>query len=136
MRKLILAFEFSIDVDEPEPIPDALAAGGARMIPLHAEAPVSANCRLTIEGHDVQVTVHSGATPAEVEVVMSTMAGLLQAYAALLPAAAPQGEPQPDGREMETPYCYEHGQTFHRHEKDGQVWYSHKIAGSPKWCRY
>lgn len=138
--KSYLAFEFSIDVDEPEPIPDAPAAGGVRMIPLHAEAPVSANCRLTIEGHDVQVTVRSGASPAEVEVVVGTMAGLLQAYASQPLAAVKSPQPSdaspPAERQTETPYCHEHGQTFHRHEKDGQVWYSHKIAGSQKWCRY
>ncbi len=40
--------------------------------PAHVEAPVSANCRLVLEGHEVQVTVRSGATPHEVEVVMLT----------------------------------------------------------------
>ncbi len=154
--KSYLAFDFDMAIDEPAP----QAAGGVRMMmPTHTEAPVSANCRLTIEGHEVQVTLRSGATPHEVELVVGTMAGFLCAYAhqppavasemppppAQPPAAAPESPPPPAaqqeaGRETETPYCYEHGQAFRRHEKEGQVWYSHMIqnppAGSPKWCRY
>ena len=25
------------------------------------------------------------------------------------------------------PYCFDHGQTYRRNEKNGEVWYSHKI---------
>ncbi len=121
----------------------------------HVEAPVSANCRLTIDGYEVQVTVRSGATPGDVEVVMGTMAGLIRAYGN--PAALPQvGQPlqaQPAAPPMppavppqasasgdSVPYCFEHGQNYKRHQKDGQVWYSHKIQNpvpcGATWCRY
>lgn len=121
--------------------------------PAHVEAPVSANCRLVLEGHEVQVTVHSGATPHEVEVVMGTMVGLIRAYASPVPSLQPTPYPPPassqlppasspptQNGEAAVPYCFEHGQNFKRHQKDGQVWYSHKIQhpvpGGATWCRY
>lgn len=118
--------------------------------PAHVEAPVSANCHLMIEGQDVQVTVRSGATPQEVEVVMGTMIGLIRAYSGQIPKVLPTpyppsppppaaSQPPPNGSEA-VPYCFEHGQHFKRHEKDGQIWYSHKIKnpvpGGATWCRY
>lgn len=118
----------------------------------HVEAPVSANCRLTIDGHEVQVTVRSGATPGDVEVVMGTMMGLIRAYgnpAALPPLSLPPqaqppmppaAPPQAPAGSDNVPYCFEHGQNYKRHQKDGQVWYSHKIQnpvpGGATWCRY
>lgn len=32
-------------------------------------------------------------------------------------------------------YCTIHNCEMKRREKDGQVWYSHKIAGTDDWCR-
>ncbi len=109
----------------------------------HVEAPVSANCRLTIDGYEVQVTVCSGATPGNVEVVMGTMAGLIRAYgnpAALPPLGQPPPAPQAPASGDSVPYCFEHGQNYKRHQKDGQVWYNHKIQNpvpsGATWCRY
>ncbi len=112
--------------------------------PMHAEAPVSANCRLMIEGHEVQVTIRSGATPDQVELVMGTMKGVLRGYASppyvAPPPASPPPAPPPTEREPEAPYCERHRQRFLRKEKDGQVWYSHKVnhpaPGESPWCRY
>jgi hypothetical protein len=40
-----------------------------------------------------------------------------------------------NGRIDATPghYCQEHGVAFKRHDKDGRMWYSHKLNGG-KWC--
>ena len=126
--------------------------------PPHVEATASANCHLTIEGHQVQVTVRTGVTTQDVEVVIGTMAGVIRAYATPaptvtqiptvqptpypppgLPPPPPAAPPPPNGSEA-VPYCFEHGEYFIRHQRDGQIWYSHKIKnplpGGKTWCRY
>ena len=32
-------------------------------------------------------------------------------------------------------HCQEHDVPFQRYEKQGKVWYSHRITGSDDWCR-
>lgn len=36
--------------------------------------------------------------------------------------------------EIKDHYCKTHNTKFYRNEKDGRVWYSHKIAGTSQWC--
>ena len=122
--------------------------------PPHVEATVSANCHIVIEGHQVQVTVRTGVTTQDVDVVIGTMVGVIRAYTtqatapSQIPNVQPTSYPPPgpppaapgqNGSES-VPYCFEHGQPFIRHQKDGQIWYSHKIQnpvpGGKTWCRY
>ncbi len=119
----------------------------ASSAPTHPEAPVSANSFVTIEGRDVQVTVRTGATPEQVEVVLGTMAGLLRAYAApevtlpQIPSAAEQSQaaeappPTRQGRAKKRPaektdiWCEEDQSYFwRRYDKKGDSWLSHKRA--------
>ena len=50
------------------------------------------------------------------------------------PAEPSRDDLPADGTAMAT-FCTIHNCEMKRREKDGQVWYSHKIAGTDDWCR-
>jgi len=100
------------------------------------EAPASWNIRYrTAEGFDCQLTIR-GATGGEVLTKATAAVTWLIEHnaqpdtwrAAAPPAAAPAPDPNaPD-------WCAIHGVQMKRHEKGGQVWYSHKTPDG-SWCR-
>lgn len=112
-----------LDAEELTPMPEPYTACTSHPVfPLHAEAPVSANCFVTIEGRDVQVTVRTGATPEQVEVVMGTMAGLLRAYSAphvTLPQVAPAAE---QSHAAEAPPPARQGRSKKRPAEKTDIW--------------
>jgi hypothetical protein len=107
--------------------------------PTYTEAPASWNCRyVSPDGFECQLTLRgeSGAdllprTVAALEWLSQkgcTPKGFKAAVAAV--EAAIDAHPAPANGEA---YCREHGCEMKRHEKNGQVWYSHKHGDG--WCR-
>ena len=56
------------------------------------------------------------------------------AVAASAPAEVAREDLPQDGTASAS-FCTIHNVEMKRREKDGQVWYSHKIAGTEDWCR-
>ena len=86
------------------------------------EARSSANVRLTVGGHDVQITLRDHDEAA----LMVRVAAVIQRYgqAPALPAASQEPEKQ---------YCRRHGVEMQHNHKDGRSWWSHKTAEG--WCK-
>lgn len=124
----------------PEPIPDPYAdASPSEPLP---EAPISISMKGTLAGMPgTMVTIRGrnmaeiAARAAQIKVGAACLRGMFDVGAADEPSEAMPSEPVP-----EEPYCDEHDSPFFRHEKNGQVWFSHKIdnpaPGGKKWCRY
>lgn len=122
----------------PAPAPAEPAA------PTHHEAPASWNCRYIFHGFDCQLTLR-GETGSEVLAKSSAAIKHLidsGAEPTRLPslnhnspaAAKPNGAPVPD----DPAWCPIHQVSMPRRERNGEVWYSHKVAdglyckGKPK----
>jgi hypothetical protein len=86
------------------------------------EAPVSANCHVTIAGRQVQVTLRD----TDETRLLSRLTALLAQYP-VEPAAVSQGETR-EG------WCQVHQVQMRRNEKDGRSWWSHK-AEDGSWCK-
>ncbi len=129
----------------PEPIPDPYADASPDE-PL-AEAPISICMKGTLAGMPGTLVTIRGRTMAEiaaraaqVKAQAACLAGMFDAetLASEPPEEPPEPAASPD--QEEEPYCDEHDMPFFRHEKSGQVWWSHKVEnprrGEKTWCRY
>lgn len=109
---------------------------------LHSEAPASWNVKYLLNGYDCMLTIRgeSGA-----ELLPKTLKALewLTANGAEPTRISPatyNGNGTAAGKPAEPPkladgsidptWCAIHGVAMKRHEKDGQVWYSHKVGDS------
>jgi len=79
------------------------------------EAPVSVNCRVTLHGRDIQITLR-GVDELD---VLARLEKLLSRY--------PVPEQTPTPREG---WCSKHGMQMKQHEKEGRRWWSHYIDGN------
>lgn len=94
------------------------------------EAPASANCHITIEGRQVQVTLRD----TDETRLLTRLQTLLQQYPVAPPPQPPaQGTAQPSHQD-DHPYCYTHKVALTRFTKDGRTWYSHKVPDG-SWCK-
>lgn len=115
--------------------------------PLH-EAPISICMRGTLAGMPGTLVTLRGRNMAEIAARASAVKAEADCLAGMFDAETPSGEPPDEppehadssGAEEEEPYCDEHDTPYFRHEKNGQVWYSHKVEnprrGEKPWCRY
>ena len=100
-------------------------------IPALPEAPASANCHITMEGRQVQVTLRD----TDETRLLARMATLLQQY----PMAQPPPQPPAQGtgqtaHQDDSPYCHIHKVALQKFSKDGRTWYSHKSPDG-SWCK-
>ena len=94
------------------------------------EAPVSWNARYrSPQGFDCQLTLR-GTDPAEVLKV----GGDLMTRMAAAGCTPTNGHGGGNGNGGKPKVCAQHNAEMRRHEKNGQVWYSHKTADG-QWCR-
>lgn len=96
------------------------------------EAPVSWNCRYrSSQGFDCQLTLR-GTEPAE---VLRRGADLMRrmSEAGCTPTTGYRVHGA-GGNGGERKVCKLHNAEMRRHEKDGEVWYSHKLADGT-WCK-
>ncbi|ETW93844.1 MAG: hypothetical protein ETSY1_37485 [Candidatus Entotheonella factor] len=134
--------------EAPEPIPNPYTDPAPPMVEPIYEAPMSITMRGTLAGiPDTLVTIRGrnmkeiAARAAAVKAGAECLAGMFDDDA---PASEPPEEPpEPAGstdEEEGDPYCYKHDTPYVRHEKDGQIWWSHRVdkpkRGEKEWCRY
>lgn len=101
-----------------------------------AEAPVSWNVRyVTAEGFTAQLTLR-GASGADVLTKAAAALKYLVAHGAqpdTWRAAAPPAAAAPAPDPSDPSWCPIHNVAMKRHERNGQVWYSHRDGEA--WCR-
>jgi len=104
------------------------------------EARSSANVRLKVCGHEVQITLRDHDEAA----LMVRLEELIQRYGQ--PPAAPSAPPQPqpltpqqhNAAAMHRPtvgFCAVHNVNMQQNEKDGRHWFSHYDQAAGKWCK-
>jgi hypothetical protein len=79
------------------------------------EAPASVNVRLTLGGREVQITLRD----TNEQHLLKRLEKLLQRFPV---------------EEMKVGWCTLHNAQMKENHKNGQTWYSHKLA-SGKWCQ-
>lgn len=109
----------------------------------YTEAPASWNVKYNLLGFDCQLTLRDASGAA-----LLTKAGVALAKLVELGAtptvsvhngngngkAAPAAAPILDNGQPDPAWCSIHGCAMSRHEKDGKVWYSHKV-GEGEYCK-
>jgi hypothetical protein len=92
------------------------------------EAPASANCHITIEGRQVQLTLRD----TDETRLLQRLTALLKQYPA--PAQpAHQGPTQGQGKSKD--WCAIHEVQMKHNQKDGRTWYSHYDEAAGRWCK-
>src|SRR5262249_52683817 len=99
-------------------------------VPALPEAPASANCHITIEGRQVQVTLRD----TDETRLLTRLAALLQQYPLAQPPTQPPTQSTAPPAQDDSPYCHGHQVALQRFSKDGRTWYSHKLADGT-WCK-
>ena len=94
---------------------------------------MSITLKATLHGHEVMVTLR-GVDFASVKAQVEQASEWLSVQAPAQPPTQPptQGTTQP--AHEDSPYCHAHKAVLKRYERNGQVWYSHKLANG-QWCR-
>lgn len=122
----------------PEPIPDPYAEASTPE-PL-AEAPISICMKGTLHGMKGTMVTIRGRNMAEIAARAAQVKAGAECLAGMFDAGADEEPDEADGPDEAEPYCDEHDTPFFRHEKNGQVWWSHKVEnprrGEKQWCRY
>ena len=96
------------------------------------EAPASVTVKATIRGYDVLFTLRDTSGRALLDKLMPLLDKLAELGAT--PAANGNGHGNGAGHGAETRVCPIHNAEMRKREKDGQVWYSHKLADG-SYCR-
>ncbi len=121
-----------------EPIPDPYADASPDE-PL-AEAPISICMKGTLAGMPGTLVTIRGRNMAEVAARAAQVKAQAECLSGMFDAVAEDEPNERDVPEEADPYCEEHDSPFFRHEKNGQVWWSHKVdtprRGEKTWCRY
>jgi len=113
----------------PAPAPaEPEAQSPAPTVPL-PEAPVSITLKATLHGHEVIVTLR-GVDFASVKAQVEQASEWLSVQA----PAQPPTHGKTQSAHEDSPYCHAHNAVLKRYERNGHVWYSHKLANG-QWCR-
>jgi hypothetical protein len=112
---------------QPEPAPPDTPT-----VPL-PEAPVSITLKATLHGHEVMVTLR-GVDFASVKAQVEQASQWLSVQAPAQPPTQPPSQGTAQRAHEDSPYCHAHKAVLKRYERNGQVWYSHKLANG-QWCR-
>jgi len=98
------------------------------------EAPASINFRATNgNGFTVQFTMRNGEMGELVKRVEQLTAHLLASGWTAQGNGNEKAAPKLENGQTDPAWCPIHGCAMKRREKDGQVWYSHKVGDD--WCR-
>jgi hypothetical protein len=97
------------------------------------EAPVSITLKATLHGHEVMVTLR-GVDFASVKAQVEQASQWLSVQAPAQPPTQPPAQGKTQSAHEDSPYCHAHNAVLKRYERNGQVWYSHKLANG-QWCR-
>jgi len=97
------------------------------------EAPVSITLKATLHGHEVMVTLR-GTDFASVKAQVEQASQWLRIQAPAQPPTQPPGQGKTQSAHEDSPYCRAHNAVLKRYERNGQVWYSHKLPNG-QWCR-
>src|SRR5215831_4832672 len=97
------------------------------------EAPVSITLKATLHGHEVLVTLR-GVDFASVKAQVEQASEWLSIQAPAQPPTQPPAQGTTQHAHDESPYCHAHNAVLKRYERNGHVWYSHKLANG-QWCR-
>jgi hypothetical protein len=103
------------------------------VVPALPEAPVSITLKATLHGHEVMVTLR-GVDFASVKAQVEQASQWLSVQAPAQPPTQPPAQGTAQHADNDSPYCHAHNAVLKRYERNGQVWYSHKLANGP-WCR-
>ena len=98
------------------------------------EAPASLTVKATIRGYDVLFTLRDTSGRALLDKLMPLLDKLAELGATPAANGNGHGEHAAAGNGAETRVCPIHNAEMRKREKDGQVWYSHKLADGT-YCR-
>jgi hypothetical protein len=111
--------------------PRPSAQAEAPMAPL-PEAPVSITLKATLHGHEVLVTLR-GVDFFSVKAQVEQASQWLSVQAPALPPTQPPAQGMTQPANEDSPFCRVHNAVLKRYERNGQVWYSHKLTNG-QWC--
>ena len=97
------------------------------------EAPVSITLKATLNGHEVMVTLR-GTDFASVRAQVEQASQWLSVQAPAQPPTQPPTQGTAQRAHEDSPYCHAHNAVLKRSERNGHVWYSHKLANG-QWYR-
>jgi hypothetical protein len=97
------------------------------------EAPVSITLKATLHGHEVMVTLR-GVDFTSVKAQVEQASEWLSVQSTTQPPTQPPSQSKAQPTHDDSPYCQAHKAVLKRYERNGQVWYSHKLANG-QWCR-
>ena len=89
--------------------------------------------KATLNGHEVLVTLR-GVDFASVKAQVEQASQWLSVQAPAQPPTQPPTKGTTQLAHDDSPYCRAHKAALKRYERNGQVWYSHKLANG-QWCR-
>jgi hypothetical protein len=108
------------------------------------EAPASWNVRYNLGGYDCQLTLRGENGTELLTRAQAALKWLSENGAQATPSKPTNGNGHANGKPQEAPkldngqpdpaWCTIHGEAMSRREKDGKVWYSHKI-GENEYCK-
>jgi hypothetical protein len=107
----------------PAEVPSQPAQPESLPAPL-PEAPASANCHITIEGRQVQVTLRD----TDETRLLRRLAALLRHY-----PQTPTPQPPPTHNAAQPGWCAKHSVQMRHNHKEGRSWWSHRTAEG--WCK-
>jgi len=96
------------------------------------EAPASVTVKVNLRGHDVLFTLRDVSGRALLDKLGPVLDKLAELGAT--PVGNGNGHGNGAGHGAETRVCQIHNAEMRKREKDGQVWYSHKLADG-SYCR-
>jgi hypothetical protein len=114
------------------PSQPAPAQSDTPTVPL-PEAPVSITLKAALHGHEVMVTLR-GVDFASVKVQVEQASQWLHAQSPAQPPTQPPAQGRTQPAHEDSPYCHAHKAVLKRYERNGHVWYSHKLANG-QCCR-
>jgi hypothetical protein len=103
----------------------------APIVPL-PEAPVSITLKATLYGHEAMVTLR-GVDFARVKAQVEQAGQWLSVQAPAQPPTQPPAQGMTQPANEDSPFCRIHNAVLQRYERNGQVWYAHKLTNG-QWC--
>jgi hypothetical protein len=96
------------------------------------EAPASANCHITIEGRQVQLTLRD----VDETCLLARLTAVLKQYPPAQPSPQTANQPRREaGPVHEMGWCHKHDVEMTLNHKDGRQWWSHFDDRAGKWCK-
>jgi hypothetical protein len=97
------------------------------------EVPVSITLKATLHGHEIMVTLR-GVDFFSVKAQVEQASEWLSVQAPAQPPTQPPSQRKAQHAHEDSSYCRVHNAMLKRYERNGQVWYAHKLTNG-QWCR-